>query len=353
MATFLTADGPTTYTVTNLNDSGAGSLREAVTTPGVTFVTFAVSGNIELHSRLYINTPGITIDGMFAPKGGICVKDHDTYINAPNVTLRHLRFRVGAASGTYLDSLYLTANADNALIEHCSFSWSVDECFQITSKNVEVRYCIFSEPLSHSVHPDDEHSKAAWWAYGATNILFHHNLIAHSTDRNPLLRSGDCIVANNVLYNVSIPLQVHPYENPIRAHILGNIMIDGVDTWPDKNPSYRYMMRVITGPLQAPYLNDSYLYVKGNICGKRPTNDLDEFLICDPAERGRIFTTPPSLWRTFEADEVSTVLDTVLAHAGASPRDAVDARIVLDVQNQTGTIIDDPSEVGGWPDLTN
>lgn len=142
---------------------------------------------------------------------------------------------------------------------------------------------------------------------------------------------------------------VQALENPIKTNIIGNIAIEGVDTWPGKDPAYRYMIRVVQ---DATYIADTQLYVAHNICGNRPTDNLAEYLVVDPSERNQVVSNRISLWNSFEAEDVATVMDTVLTNAGAFPRDSVDTRIINDVINQTGTIIDDPSEVGGWPDLT-
>lgn len=339
------------YTVTTLNDGGTGSLREAVEASGERIVTFNISGNIELTAPLQINNPNIEIDGSTAPNGGICLKNYGLTINADNVHVHHIRIRPGAGSGQAVDSLYITGNASGVLIDHCSLSWSVDENLSIRGQNIEIAYCIISEALRDSVHPEGGHSKNAWWAYTADNVKIHHCLIAHAVDRNMLHRCGDGEFINNVQYNVSVPSYIYPYESIVRMNYIGNTNVEGTDTWPGYDPGYRPMLRV---GQDAPYLAGSGVYLSDNICGDRGDGDPDEWCV-DVDERGQIV----GVKYTFGFSQVVPVAHAaayadVLANAGATlpKRDAVDSRIASDVGAGTGTIIDDPSDVGGWPDLT-
>ena len=120
------------FVVTNLNDDGPGSLREAVEATGARIVTFAVDGTIELKSHLRIKNDSITIAGQSAPGQGICLKDYPLIVDASQVIIRYLRVRVGDRH--QLDSDGLGGGRygqKHVILDHLSVSWSIDECLSI------------------------------------------------------------------------------------------------------------------------------------------------------------------------------------------------------------------------------
>ncbi|MHC4728645.1 MAG: pectate lyase family protein, partial [Planctomycetota bacterium] len=201
--------------VTNLNDSGPGSLRAAVESDGPRIVIFRVSGNITLKSRLSVNKPYITIAGQTAPGDGICLKDHAFSISADHVIVRHIRCRIADNAGSESDALSISSG-QNIIVDHCSASWSVDETLSASARdklgNVTVQWCIISESLNDSSHHKGAHGYGSLIRGGHGNgYTFHHNLYAHHHARLP--RPGnynDCSIdpdgfildfRNNVIYN--------------------------------------------------------------------------------------------------------------------------------------------------------
>ena len=118
--------GGTVYEVTNLNNSGTGSLREAVQGTGPRIVVFRVSGTIALQSHLNINNPYITIAGQTAPGDGICLKDYGLVVNTSEVIIRFLRVRTADNGGAGFDTITV-GSGSNIILDHCSASWGVDE----------------------------------------------------------------------------------------------------------------------------------------------------------------------------------------------------------------------------------
>ena len=135
--------GGRVLTVTNLNDSGEGSFRDAVEQMGPRIVVFAVDGTIELKSPLRVNNDSITIAGQSAPGDGICLKDYPLVVNASNVIIRYIRVRVGDLNNLDSDGLGGGRYGQkNVILDHLSVSWSIDECLSIyKTENLTVQWC--------------------------------------------------------------------------------------------------------------------------------------------------------------------------------------------------------------------
>lgn len=212
--------GGVVYKVTNLNDSGPGSLREAVEDSGPRIVIFEVSGTLELESEIRISEDFITIAGQTAPGDGIALKNYPVTIAANHVIIRYLRVRLGDESKQETDAIWV-AEGSNIILDHCSTSWSVDETLSVSQgfnpsqkflDNVTVQWSIISESLNRSLHAKGDHGYGSLVrGHDGSKFSFHHNLWAHPRARMP--RPGnyepydkDPIGAlmdfrNNVFYN--------------------------------------------------------------------------------------------------------------------------------------------------------
>lgn len=200
--------------VTNLNDSGPGSLRDAVTGDhGPRTVVFTVSGLITLKSHLTISQPYITLAGQTAPGKGICTRNFSLGMSGGrDVIIRHVRSRPGNTAGVTLNGSGM-AGSDHCIMDHCSISWGIDEEMSTrSSKNVTLQRVLISEALNvagHSNYPaGTAHGYAA--SIGGDVGSFHHNLLAHNEGRNWSLAggldaagnfSGRLDIFNNVVYN--------------------------------------------------------------------------------------------------------------------------------------------------------
>ncbi|MEJ6981243.1 T9SS type A sorting domain-containing protein [Pedobacter sp. P351] len=197
--------------VTNLNDSGAGSLRAAVENNiGPRTIVFSVSGIIQLQSRLVLKDPYVTVAGQTAPGKGICIRSSPFGITGNDCIVRHVRVRLGG--GRTFDGMGLTG-ANHSIMDHCSISWTIDEAFSSRgAKNITLQRTLISEALNQAGHQNypagNRHGYAA--TIGGDRGSFHHNLLAHNEGRNWSLGggldgngyySGELDIANNVVYN--------------------------------------------------------------------------------------------------------------------------------------------------------
>ena len=204
--------GGKVYCVTNLNDSGEGSLRWALSQPGPRTIVFNVDGTIHLESELGIPS-NTTIAGQTAPGMGICVADYPFSVKGSNVIVRYMRIRLGNKN-------VLKGDADgwdgfggfdqrDIIIDHCSVSWSIDECLSVYGNvNTTVQWCISAQSLVNTGHTKNSHGYGCIW--GGSGASFHHNLLAHHTSRVPRLGGRPTTqtdervdMRNNVFYNWS------------------------------------------------------------------------------------------------------------------------------------------------------
>jgi hypothetical protein len=345
--------------VANLNDSGAGSLREALSVPGPRIVVFLVSGTIVHTSPLKITEPYVTVAGQTAPGDGIALAGEEVRVQTHDVVLRHVRIRTGdvvppADGWTNRDALNLGAPgrpAHDVVIDHCSFSWSVDELVSIWygSHDVTIQWSILSEALLNSRHPKGPHSMGLLAGDGATRLSIHHNLLAHNNQRNPEL-DGIALadVRNNVVYNWGEePALLDSRGN--RVNFVGNCYRTG----PDAFRSFG-----LTAVRVDPVASDLRLFIERN---RDPTlgpsdDNWGMVLMTDtnrpPPDRSmqalELHPVPP-----MSLDAAALAAVRVLADAGAArpTRDLVDHRVVRSAWSRTGRIIDSPSDVGGWPAL--
>ncbi len=351
--------------VTTLEDHGPGSLRAAIEAEGPRLVVFRIAGTIEVETALEIAHPYITIAGQTAPGDGITLKnapsnpDGPLIVNTHDVILRYIRSRPGPPAGPSEngDAIEILGDAaHNVIVDHCSFSWAIDEVASIwyAARDITLQWSIISEGLHCSRHTKGCHSMGLIvGSTGAKDISIHHNLLASNHERNPLVEtSGVVDVVNNVIYNAwGSPALVSDEYGPVSANYVANYMRFG----PDSDPSKSLVS------VQNEAGNGAQVYVTGNITPRRPSDDLDQALAVKPEARQWIVSQPfPAA--PVAAQPAQQAYERVLAEAGASlrldeqgaaisRRDAVDQRIVSEVQAGTGKIIDDPAQVGGWPSL--
>ncbi len=171
--------------VTNLNDSGEGSLRWAISQSGKRTVVFDVSGTIYLESDLSINQNNLTILGQTAPGEGITLAFRTINNKAHHVVIRFIRFRRSQVTDVNDGAdAFFSRNLRNIILDHCSFSWSIDEvCSVYDNQNFTLQWSTIAEGLANPGHSKGQHSYGGIW--GGKNASFHHNFIAHCQNRTP------------------------------------------------------------------------------------------------------------------------------------------------------------------------
>jgi len=348
--------------VSNLNDDGEGSLRRAVNTKGPRIVVFTISGTIRLLSPLSIKGD-ITIAGQTAPGDGICIADHPVSLGGDNIIIRYLRFRLGdryqnkgMVNGSGHDDAFGGTRRNHIIIDHCSISWSTDECFSIYGgDSTTLQWNIISEPLNYSYHFEtgdkdwEHHGFGGIW--GGMHLSAHHNLFAHCNNRNPRF-NGTRLGAtkefadfrNNVIYNWG-GNNIYGGEDG-HYNIINNYYKYGPST--NKNVRFR-----IVNPSRTETLPFGKWFVEGNVVDEATDVSRNNWLGIDMGNGGTEADKKAAIMdKAFPTEslftqDANTAYAAVLEKAGASyRRDTLDQRIINDVKNRTGRLID---VQGGFP----
>ncbi|MCP4643743.1 MAG: pectate lyase [bacterium] len=323
-----------------------GSLRAACDTPGPRIVVFRVGGIIELKQTLQLTEPFITIAGQSAPGDGVCLTNYACVVSTHDVVIRYLRCRPGDEMGVELDALSLSGSR-NVVLDHCSTSWSNDETLSVSGAgqtNITVQWCFITESLDTSHHSKGSHG------YGTLlrtdgNVTFHHNLYAHHRTRCP--RPGTYGEApglhldfrNNVVYNWMSPAG-YSAEDAVTMNYVGNYLKPGPSS------TARDYAFSVGG-------DATKMYVEGNVVeGVDAT--ADNWVLVRGMREGTKLDQPIDI-AVVATDPADEAFRKVLETGGATlpVRDSVDGRIVQEIADGTGRIINTQTDVGGWPEYRN
>lgn len=346
--------------VTNLNDKGEGSLRAALETKKPAIIVFSVSGTIHLETPLAINS-NTTIAGQSAPGDGICIADQPVSLKGDNIIVRYMRFRMGdryankgMVDGAGSDDAFGGVKRNNIIIDHCSLSWSTDEVFSVyAGDSVTLQWNLISEPLNYSYHFEkgdtdfENHGFGAIW--GGLHATFHHNLFAHCNSRTPRFNGirhtaiENCDFRNNVIYNWG--------NNNVYAGEGGtyNIANNYYKYGPNTKASVKFR---VANPFKREDIPFGKWYINGNYVDGSQDVSTNNWLgvTMDKGTDEDAATAKLSEPFSFILDRSETAVEayeSVLKKVGASfRRDTLDQRIISDVQNRTGRIID---VQGGFP----
>ncbi len=359
---FPTAEGCGKYTsggrggkviyVTNLQDAGKGSFRNAIAQKGARTIVFSVDGTIELKSKLVIENDSITIAGQSAPGDGICLKGYPLYIKANNVIIRYIRARMGDINKIADDAMG-GRGIENLMIDHCSISWSVDECLSVyRAKNISVQWCMITHSLSQSTHSKGSHGFGGIW--GGTNASFHHNLLAHHSSRNPRFASdgyGPVDFTNNLVFNWGYKAAYGGGRNG-KINFVANYYKPGP-------ASSEKVYATFYEPAED---GTTSLFISGNIMVGNDAVTQNNYLGVG-TKKPLVKMDAPFEVIKIKEDKPEIAYEKILKDAGCSlNRDSYDCRIIREVSTGKVSggetfgggnkgIIDSQEEVGGWPEL--
>lgn len=336
----------TVYVVTNLNDSGKGSLRYGVTLKESRIVVFQVSGTIHLKSALTIRNENISILGQTAPNPGITITGYPVEVFANNVIMRYLRIRLGDKNAVEADALECK-DAKNVIFDHLSLSWGVDENATFyRTENLTLQWSSIAESLNNSIHKKGSHGYGGIW--GGTNVSYHHNFLACNSNRNPrfcgsraYLRNTDKNVEffNNVVYNW-VDNAIYGGEEGT-YNVINNAFIPGPATKKSKLKTFL-----------KPYEPLGKYFILGNYMHGAPEVTQNNTVGVEAVNVAEVLVTNshPTSWG-FEAESAQDALNQVLKRAGNSHyRDVHDNRIfnylLLNSPPENG-IINTQKDVGG------
>ncbi|MCD6393124.1 MAG: pectate lyase [Planctomycetes bacterium] len=360
--------GGDVYHVTNINDSGPGSLRQGLETcSGPRTIVFDVSGTIKLEDKLTLSSSNVTIAGQTAPGDGIALRDYTFNIrDCSDVIIRYIRVRLGDESGSEGDTINVS-HARDTIFDHITSTWGVDGNMDTEYlSNFTLQWSIYGEALHNSNHHKGGHAMLMSFRKTSGNVSIHHNLLFSSRNRHPSLGGGspeqcnkDAIFdfRNNVLYNWagSTNLGIGQFN------LINNYYRPGPSTNTDGD-HYPVRPKVEIDDVTVGYMSgtvfewnkewskDNHLAMQW---GKRDGDDKDSSYPGNVTKEKFLLPSEP----VAKADRPTThsgkeAYKLVLDNAGDSlSRDAADRRAVKGIRDRTHRLIDSQNEVGGWPKL--
>jgi hypothetical protein len=349
---------PDILRVTNLNDSGEGSLRAALDAPQPRVIIFEISGTITLSSTLIVNGPYVTIAGQTAPSPGITLKNYGILFQTHDVLCQHFRIRPGGNTCNNGIEAYETNSPKNIVMDHMSVSWSQSKNAVFTNSAEEMNSCMWrcisSEPLYAAPGTGSCSGGGYGYAYGvllrnnAKKVSVIQNLFASNSERNPnMTGSAQGYVSNNIIYNwLNLAIHHEDIDNVeppgLLSSVIGNLFKTGPST---EATSYLIGCRYLKDGSQIYHADNTLDAIGGT---HYPFTVINGDGI-DPQ-----VSMPPITLSGHTPMGSAGLQDYLLPIVGARPkdRDSVDARIISEVINRTSNgFPPNQDAVGGWPDL--
>lgn len=360
---------PVVLRVTNLNDSGIGSLRSALEASFPRIVIFEISGYIDLNDTIRINSPYLTVAGQTAPSPGITIRRYGIELRTHDVLLQHFRIRPGEWGQGREDNSGIIAwgfDAHDIVLDHLSVSWGPDEniaadAYGTGEMNMTVWRCITAEGLDYPRSSPSSASHGLLVQANSRKVYIAQSLFASNRERNPYMQSETSVVAvNNLIFNAfenwhfffaNYTIDGLPGGPPWSASVVGNRIITGPNTDGDKAQPQAWLF----------YYDDTGKSPAGNQIF-RSDNTVDNAYGMLVDEQGNELTYDPNVSQPpvtapidgIEPMRSDAVEAFVTTNAGARPvdRDPVDQRIITDVSRRTSSgYIRSQNDVGGYPPL--
>jgi pectate lyase len=385
--------------VTNTDDSGSGSLREAMEGPGKegTFVIFRTSGVINLTSSVDIESSYITVAGQTSPggistAGNLVQVGNDGIYDLHDVVIRHLRFRPGSHGGAAPSDqeAFRIWKSHDIMIDHCSMSWGGDETVSVTTYdnasayNITFSHCIISHGLT-DVAPEADHGYGLLFNGGYANtppnsMDIHHSYFCHHNSRMPQLSgAGTFNLVNNVIYNFyatqnTVVIPSATWAGDLHVNFIGNYAKRGVDSNDPIGAGGNAAELTSQGGGGTQGCPDSgsispfaMIYMADNF-GVLRTSDADDDWAVSCGWSANLLSTSwqslteftlaggvPITRTDLQAATAEAQAADLLTNVGATRpvRDSYDDDIVSDFSNDTGSLIGDVTYPDDWPVYAN
>lgn len=343
------APGTQILHVTNLDDDGPGSLRQAISTNGPRVIVFDVAGVIRLAKDLKISGPNITIAGQTAPDPGIILTGGALRVRARDVIIQHISVRPGpgasAKDNDNRDAISIDGSSENEKhqstnirLENVSAGWSVDEALSLwfpMTASVTITNSIVGEALRNAGHPKGSHSMGLLVGYGVTGVQITGNLLVSNDFRNPVVVQGaQAYIANNLIFNPgqnAFHFYPRDKQGPTKVSFVRNVIKSGMD-------SKKHLVGILL-PNKFVVRPADKIFIEGNVIDIGPDGRPMSF-----PDKFELAVEPPIAASNWALAPSSDVPKTVLRYAGSRParRNPIDLRLIEGVRKGTARVIDTP-----------
>lgn len=349
--------------VTTLADSGPGSLRAALATPGPSIILFGVGGYITLASDLELSQPGTFIAGESAPGSGIVIREGNLRVRASNAVISNIAVFPGStnnpATAPSRDGISIYGSPKrnrvlrNIVLRHVSVGWGVDENIGVQGlvDGLRIERSLVAEGLRKGGHPKGNHSMNLVLGNTVRRVEILGNILASSEWRNARMTQGNvaAMINNLVVGYGQSATHIDRSSKILNAgaiDVIGNAYIPGRES-----RCNRSIIEVQPGFLESTpptrvHLADNIVLGPNRACGGKPIAG---------AIKARLTHMPsvrPAGWRTVRA---AALYPAILDGAGSRPaaRNPIDRRIVAEIRANRTRLIDNEASAGGWPAIAD